>query len=135
MDTQRSKGYILIIDDEPAWRDFSQTTLAGDGYDVKTASALAEALSLLQQNGYDLIVISSDLLEPEEKELLDNLIVRSKKAYLVVMSEPASRTRSLAESRRAFKLGAKDWVIKPMGTSTLINLIKTLLLASHAGGI
>ena len=134
MDTQRSKGVILIIDDEPAWRDFSQVTLTDDGYLVETASALGEALRLFQQDGYDLIVISSDLLEPEEKELLDNLIARCKKAHLVVVSEPASRTRSLAESRRAFKTGANDWISKPMGRSTLLNLIDALL-TSHSGGM
>jgi DNA-binding response OmpR family regulator len=134
MDIRQSKGYILIIDDEPAWRDFSQATLADDGYDVKTASALGEALSFLKQDGYDLIVIDSDLLEPEEKELLDSLIARCKKAHLIVMSEPASGTRSLAESRRAFKLGADDWISKPMGKSPLLSMIKALL-AARAGGM
>ncbi len=134
MNGQQRKGYILIVDDEPAWRDFSRVTLTDDGFLVKTASALGEALSLLQQDGYDLIVISSDLLEPEEKELLDNLVARCKDASLVIMSEPfLSRTRSLAESRSAFKLGAKDWISKPMGRRTLLNLINALLAGNPAG--
>jgi two-component system response regulator PilR (NtrC family) len=134
MDGGQRKGYILIVDDEPTWRDFSHETLTKDGYEVQTAGALGEALSFLRRDVYDLIVIDSDLLEPEEKELLDNLIARCKRAHLIVMSAPSSRTRSLAESRRAFKLGVDDWITKPMGRSTLLNLIKSLL-PGQAGGI
>ena len=128
------KGYILIIDDEPAWRDFSQDTLTDEGYLVRTANALNEALHLLQEDGYDLIVVSSDLLQPEEKDLLDRLIARCKNAHLVVVSEPSlSRTHALTQSRAAFKLGAKDWVSKPMGKRPLLSLINALLLG-HPGG-
>lgn len=129
MKMQKGKGYILIIDDEPAWREFSQKALMGDGYEVRTASEINEALNLLQQNGYDLIVVDSDLLEPREKELLSDLIERGKKARVVVMSEPASRTRSLADSRMAFKLGADDWISKPLGRISLLDLIKALFSA------
>ena len=133
MEKQQSKGYILIVDNEPAWREFSQGTLMDDGYAVETTDALSEAFRLVQQDGYDLIVISSDLLRAEEKEVLDNLIARCKKGRLVVMSEPfLSRTRSLAESRVALKLGARHWISKPMGRRPLINLIDALLV-SHSG--
>ena len=134
MNIQRSKVYVLIIDDEPAWRKFSQGMLIDDGYVVETADALSETFRLLQQDGYDLVVISSDLLKAEEKEILDNLGARCQKTRLVVMSEPfLSRTRSLAESRAALKLGAKDWFSKPMGRRPLISLIDALLVG-HSGG-
>jgi DNA-binding response OmpR family regulator len=128
MNAQQDKGYILIVDDEPAWRAFSQVTLTKEGYSVETASALGEALTLLQQDGYDLVVVNADLLEPEEREILDKLVTRCKGKRLVIVSEPfLSRTRSLAESRQAFKMGASDWVSKPLGKRTLLDFINALL--------
>jgi DNA-binding response OmpR family regulator len=124
MNTKRSKGYVLIVDDEPVWRNFSWLTLTDEGYRVETASELGEALSLLQQDGYDLVFVSSDLLQPDEVDLLGKLIARCQNKHLVVMSEPSlSRTRSLSESRKAFKLGADEWVRKPLGKRTLLDLV------------
>ncbi len=128
VEKKRGKGYILIIDDESVWCDFSRITLTDEGYLVETASALGEALYSLKQDGHDLIVINSDLLKPEEKDILDNLIARSSKTRLIVMSDPAlSRTHALAQSRAAFKMGAEDWVRKPLGKNPLIELFRSLL--------
>jgi DNA-binding NtrC family response regulator len=127
MDRKCGKGFILIIDDEPNWRDFSEITLEDEGYLVETVSALAEAINLLEEDGYDFVVVNSDLLEPQEKEVLNNLINYSSKTRLIVMSDPTlSRTHALAQSRAAFKLGAEDWVSKPMGRNPLIELFGRL---------
>lgn len=127
MDKKSGKGYILIIDAEPTWRDFSEITLEDEGYFVETVSALAEAITLLEQDGYDFVVVNSDLLEPKEKDILNNLINYSRKTRLIVMSDPTlSRTHALAQSRAAFKMGAEDWVSKPMGRNPLIELFGRL---------
>jgi DNA-binding response OmpR family regulator len=124
MNTKRSKGYVLIVDDEPVWRNFSWLTLTDEGYRVETASELGEALNLLQEDGYDIVFVSSDLLGQDEIELLVKLIARRKDKRLVVMSEPSlSRTLSLAESRKALKLGADEWVRKPLGKRSLLDLV------------
>jgi DNA-binding response OmpR family regulator len=122
-----TKACILVVDDEPAWREFTQLILTNDGYRVETASALGEALKLLAKEGQDLIVVSADLLTPQEEENMDALVDRCRGKKFVVMSEPYLRTKSLAESRLAFRLGADDWAIKPLGRSTLLELIDNLL--------
>ena len=128
MDVHRSKGHILIVDDEPSWREFSRVTLTNSGYFVRTAATLDQALGLLHGDGYDLVVINSEVLVPEGKAFLQELTAYCRHARLVVMSEPfLSRTRALAEARAAYKLGAQDWITKPMGRQPLINLFETLL--------
>lgn len=128
MAIEGTKGDILIIDDEPTWRRFSETTLIDDGYRVATVGALHEALELLLGDCYDLVVVNADFLQPEEREILATIVSRCENKRLVVMSEPfTSRTRALSESRTAFKLGADEWISKPLGRRSLLDTIEFLI--------
>ena len=49
-------GNILVVDDQPAHRKAVSFNLVNAGYDVKTAKGGLEALSLAQQEQFDLII-------------------------------------------------------------------------------
>jgi two-component system cell cycle response regulator CpdR len=53
---------ILVVDDEESIRSFVQRALAMDGHDVKTACDGAEALDVLVENSFD--VMLSDIRMP-----------------------------------------------------------------------
>src|SRR5581483_1473298 len=54
---------ILVIDDDPGFRDLLQTILAGEQYDVDTGASRADAIRLGSACQYDLVL--SDLKLPD----------------------------------------------------------------------
>jgi DNA-binding response OmpR family regulator len=52
-----TKGTILIVDDEPAIRQFLEMALVDEGYDTLIAPNGAEALELLQKQSAQLILL------------------------------------------------------------------------------
>ena len=58
----RGRGRILLVDDEFMWRELFAMALAADGHTVASASSGAEALALLEQRPFDVVLL--DLLMP-----------------------------------------------------------------------
>jgi CheY-like chemotaxis protein len=60
---------ILVVDDEPAVCDAIKMMLKFDGHEVQTANGGKEALSLLEQNQYDLITVDYAMVGMKGDEL------------------------------------------------------------------
>lgn len=54
---------VLVVDDRANWRDILQAILKNseDGYSVQTASTLAEALGLIDQHRFSLVITNLGL--------------------------------------------------------------------------
>ncbi len=52
----KTKFKILVVDDEPGWRDLLSLELLSEDREVVTASNAEEALDILRQNAFDLII-------------------------------------------------------------------------------
>jgi signal transduction histidine kinase len=61
----QAKTDVLIVDDEPAWRDMLQDSLP-DGYSVKTAASYGQAFDLLTRNQFRLLVVDVHLGQGDE---------------------------------------------------------------------
>ena len=129
MNARNSDVHLLIADNKQRWRNFTKEILTNNGYVVDTSGTIKKMIRLIKEDGYDLIILSSDLLTKSSLDQLEKLLSPSYKNRMIVMSEPyLSRTKSLEESRLVFKIGFKDWTIKPMGRQALIDLINTFLV-------
>jgi len=53
---KKTRGKVLIVDDEPAIRNILARILSNKGHEAQTVSNGRAALSMLQQKGYDLLV-------------------------------------------------------------------------------
>ena len=60
--SSKSDARILLVEDDPGIRRFLEVVVARGGFIVDTATDGAEALSLLEQNTYDLMLL--DLMLP-----------------------------------------------------------------------
>ena len=56
------KANILVVDDERSIRDSLKMVLQEEGYEAQTAADGKEAMSLLEQNDYDILI--TDLKMP-----------------------------------------------------------------------
>lgn len=59
----KRQGRILIVDDDPAWRDELVEMLRNGGYHADSASGAAEALDCLKKNLYHLLVLDIQLVK------------------------------------------------------------------------
>jgi len=117
------KGSILIIDDEAVIRESLRDSLK-DTHNITTAETGEEALELVKNQDFDVLIV--DVRLPGKsgldvvKEVKDiNPYIRS----IVITAFP-----SIELSVQAMKLGAVDFMVKPVRADDLEKLINENLL-------
>jgi DNA-binding NtrC family response regulator len=120
-----SEKRILIVDDEPNVRLMLNTTLASVGYVVAEAPDGQAALDSLSDpaQSYDLIVL--DLLMPriDGMELLRRLRARGNMIPVVILTAHGS----IPEAVEAIKLGAIDFLTKPITPDALRRVVAEVI--------
>jgi DNA-binding NtrC family response regulator len=113
---------ILIVDDEPKMSGVLARMLARDGYDVQWTDSPANALDMLAQRGFDIVLC--DLRMPEMSGI--DVLERAKRANPgmdFVMMTAYATPQTAVES---MKKGAIDYLIKPFAIEELKSLIKRI---------
>ena len=114
---------ILIVDDSEGTRNLCSKILEKDGYFVETAGNGEEALKLVGENSYDLIV--TDLMMPlmDGMELLEHVKKSHPGMPVIIITAYAS----VATAVEAIKKGAYDYVPKPFNPGELQVTIENAL--------
>ena len=114
---------ILVVDDEEMIRFFLTDVLSGEGYEVTTVSDGQEAVTLLEQEGFDLII--TDMVMPGLngiEVLRAAKRIDPQRPVIVITGYPSVET-----VRRLVKLGADDYVTKPFNVEVIIVTVAKLL--------
>jgi two-component system, NtrC family, response regulator HydG len=114
------KKRILIVDDEEGIRFTFRVFLEEDGYEVLTAKDYSEMKVLLKENDFDAVFADIVL---EGKSGIDVLreIKQKNEICPVIMITGAPSLESAAE---ALRLGAYDYIQKPVTKETLLRIVK-----------
>jgi len=115
--TERAR--ILIVDDDPGFRDIYRSLLADDGYEVETAPDAAAALERIDEDRWDVILLDKNLRGASDESGLDlaaQLRVRAPSARVIMVTGYATE----ASIRRAFDAGVFDYVEKTPVLGTLL---------------
>jgi len=110
--SQSHKKRILIIDDEPAVLNLLCELLSTDN-ECRVASSAAEALALLSERQFDLVI--SDINMPEMNGLAMTPHVKKLAPDAVVVM--ISGERSIESAIEAMRVGAFDYIRKPFDLS------------------
>ena len=113
------KRRILVVDDEDALRTVLSAELNSEGYDVGTAADGAEALSELQKEKFDLVLLDIKMPNMNGFEVL-KVIKEKHLGTKVIMLTGFADLKNAIESK---KLGAEDFVSKPYD---LVDLLTTI---------
>ena len=108
-------SHILIVDDDEFIRDMLSARLTFWGYQLTTASGGGEALQLLQQERFDLILLDIMMPVVDGFEVLRQLKLANNSIPVVVMSAQ-SEQKSVIE---CIQLGAEDYLSKPIAKEIL----------------
>jgi PAS domain S-box-containing protein len=121
---------LLIVDDCEPNRDALSRRLARKGYLVTTAGDGNEALALAAAGSYDLILLDVEMPGMTGLEVLSRLRETQSQTVLPVIMVTA-RTRG-ADIVEAFRLGANDYVTKPIDFPVALARIGTHLSLKRA---
>ena len=116
-------GKILVVDDEPEIGWLLSRILGEDGYQVRTAKTGKEALAKIEKEQPDLIFLDVKLPGQDGMAVLQK-IKESKSKQLVIMLTAHEDVRTAVE---AMKLGAYDYLIKPLPNDRLKIIVRHAL--------
>lgn len=119
-----SKPHILIIDDEPDIRDLISDILADEGYSVSTAENGDSARVQLGQQKPDLVLLDIWMPDIDGISLLKSWRDAGTLQFPVVMMSGHGTIETAIE---ATKIGAKDFVEKPISLAKLLQTIEQTL--------
>ncbi len=106
---------ILIVEDEENLRYTIRQSLTRDGHAVREASTLADALSLIEGNAFDLVLTDIILGRDSGLELIPRLREGGYDGALVVMTAMGSVETAV----KAMRDGADDYLQKPLSLEEL----------------
>jgi len=110
---------LLLVDDERNMRLTLETIMAGRGYEVRSAESAEEALKLLGQNEFFMVITDARLGGISGYELLKT--VRTRWPNVPVLMITAYATPKLAVD--AIKSGAIDYLAKPFEPDELVHAV------------
>lgn len=118
------KPRLLVVDDDPAIREYLITRLDSEGFAVFAAEDAPSASQLLQHNpDIDLILLDVIMPGPSGFELLTDLKKDERFSDIPVIMVTAL---GLVEDKElAFRLGAGDYLTKPFDTREMLARIRT----------
>ena len=113
---------ILVVDDETQIRVLLRTTLARAGYRVVEAATARAALTAVDIDKPDAVLLDLGLPDRDGLELLPLILARSAAPVLIV-SARADTEQKVA----GLDLGATDYVTKPFDTEELLARLRSAL--------
>jgi two-component system, NtrC family, response regulator AtoC len=121
-------GRILVVEDRDSLRRLLARTLAGDGYEVAAAATGGEAVRLLDERPFDLVL--TDLKLPDRSGLEVLAVSREKQPRVPVVVLTGYGT--IGTAVEAMKLGAYDFLEKPVELPDLAGLVARALAGEGA---
>ena len=117
---------ILVVDDEPAVCDAIKMMLKFDGHEVQTANGSKEALSLLENDKFDLVTVDYALVGTKGDELAAVIKQRLPHQPIIMITAHAEMLKSSGNPLT----GVDDIISKPFLLADLRQAIAGVLPGS-----
>ena len=119
---------VLVIEDSPEIIAFLVNDVLPDcGYRGVSATSGAQALHMISQQHPDVILLDVELPDANGLDLVQQLRLKGNKTPVIVMSAHGSEEIAV----RAFRLGVRDYLIKPFTSEQVATAIEDALYLSR----
>src|ERR1700690_742522 len=119
----RTKGRILIVDDELVVRDSLGKWFASEGYSARPVGGAREALEVIQQAEFDIALLDIKMPGMDGMELQARLREADPELTVIMMTGYSSVDTAV----QALKQGAYDYITKPVDPDELSHLVANAL--------
>jgi DNA-binding NtrC family response regulator len=114
---------LLIVDDEETLRESIQRVFSREGYAVDATNSAESALELLNTNLYHVVITDIILPGIDGIELLKQIKERLPEQIVIIITAYASIDTAI----RAIRLGAFDYIVKPIIHEEMKQTVKNAL--------
>jgi DNA-binding NtrC family response regulator len=118
-----TKKKILVVDDEKPIRIGCEAILVKEGYDVRIAESGEEAMQLLKESRYDLVITDLQMYDIDGVKLFKHVCANYPGTGMIMMTGYGSTDTAL----KALKQGTYDYITKPVDLTALCSLVKQCL--------
>ena len=120
---------ILIVDDDPVVLVSCKRILESEGYTVSLTSSVPEALQMLEEKKFDILLADVIMPEYDGMYLIGNVRKNLSHLPILVMSGyPTSETIS-----SGMRMGGTHFIAKPFTPDELIAAVRKALLKGEEG--
>ena len=117
------KDKILVADDEQSMREFLDIMLKKEGYKVSLASNGEEAVKVVENDLFDLILLDIRMPKLDGISALKKIKANSPETIVIMITAYASADTAI----KAMKEGAYDYITKPFKVEEIKLIIKNAL--------
>lgn len=122
-----SRGRILVVEDEPALRGLVVRAMRAEGYEADCATTGREAVEALAGHLFDVVLLDMKLPDGDGVEILRRVKERDAGVEVVILTGFPDVTNAVA----ALKLGAYDYLSKPVDLAALARLVAQIIERSR----
>jgi signal transduction histidine kinase/CheY-like chemotaxis protein len=118
---------VLVVDDEPSIRRFLRHILESEGFLVMEARTGEDAVSIARRERPAIVLLDLVLPDIDGFEVLGRL-----KEHSTTRSIPVIILSIIEDEERCFRLGASDYLPKPIDRERLVDRVSRLIAAGPA---
>ena len=120
---QRSRGTVLVVDDEPAIADVVSRYLERAGYETAVAGTGQHALGRAEELRPDVVVLDLMLPDINGLEVMRRLRRDDRRGAIILLTARGEESDRVV----GLRLGADDYVVKPFSPAELVARVDAVL--------
>ena len=116
-------GYVLVVEDSAIDRDKINETLLRDRHHVRAVERGEDAISALQEEDFDLVVVSLALENEDGLRFCSHLRSNERTRQIPILA--IADESDLERSAKGLEIGVNDYILKPMDRNELLARSRT----------
>lgn len=125
---EKKKAKILVLDDEKIVLESVSRILEGENYLVSTAGKGEDALQILKQGGYDILITDLKMPGMDGLEAMEAMLEIDPDLSAIMFTAYSTVDSAV----KAMKLGAVDYIRKPFTPDQLVGLVEKVMVDRKA---
>ncbi|MBI5569747.1 MAG: response regulator [Desulfomonile tiedjei] len=120
---EKKQGKVLVLDDEQIVLDSVSRILEEENFEVKTCHAGGEAVNVLKEGGFDILITDLKMPGMDGLQAMEALADVDPDLSMIM----ATAYSTVDSAVKAMKLGAVDYIRKPFTPDQLVELVNKVM--------